>query len=215
MSDWYALRAELAVPWLHAGTRWQAVAAGLVLDRADPGHVRLLWPLFERWTTPGSTLADEEALRQIGSLIGRAQRVTTILEMAIWLSEQPGALEEPDLDHRRVPGLPEAVADLAVLAVPVAGTDASDEPVLVTRGVLRVAGRFIGEPVDRKNKLTDGRLAVARMIGGGTNARSAHLGLIELASTLCRPANPLCTECPLNAWCVGSNSEQQLQEQLF
>lgn len=215
LTGWFGSRGELAVPWLRAETRWQAVAAGLLLDRADPGHVRLLWPLFQRWSEPGSTTAEEDALRQIGTLMGRAHRVSTVLEMADWLTEHPGALEEPDLDHRLVPGLPEHLSDLAVLAVPVAGEDASDEPVLVTRGVLRVAGRFIGEPVDRKNKLTDGRLAVARMIGGGANARSAHLGLIELASTLCRPVDPLCTECPLQAWCVESTAEQQRQEQLF
>ena len=75
-----------------------------------------------------------------------------------------------------------SVADLAVLVVPLAGEDDSEEPVLVTKGVLRVASRFGREPVDRKNRLTDGRLSVARMVGGATNFRRAHLGLIELAT---------------------------------
>jgi DNA (cytosine-5)-methyltransferase 1 len=203
------------VPWLRAGTRWQAVAAGLLLDRAETSHVRLLWPLLERWERPEATTAEEDALRQIGELMGRGRRVAVLLQMADWLTERPGALEEPNLDHALVPGLPEHIADLAVLAVPVAGEEASDEPVLVTRGVLRVASRFIGEPVDRKNKLTDGRLAVARMIGGGTNAREAHLGLIELASTLCRPVDPVCTECPLAELCVSSKADTQRAGHLF
>ena len=59
---------------------------------------------------------------------------------------------------------------------------------LAGRGVLRVVARFTGEQVDRHNRLTDGRLGVARMIGDGSDARDAHLGLIELAAAVCRPA---------------------------
>ena len=68
---------------------------------------------------------------------------------------------------------------------------------LAGRGVLRVVARFTGEQVDRRNRLTDGRLGVARMIGDGSDARDAHLGLIELAAAVCRPAEPSCVECPL------------------
>ena len=103
----------------------------------------------------------------------------------------------------------EAVADLAVLAVVTGAEDESEEPVLVGRGVLRVVARFTGEHVDRRNRLTDGRLATARMIGDGSNARDAHLGLIELAASLCRPIAPLCTECPLTRICHGSQADAQ------
>ena len=89
------------------------------------------------------------------------------------------------------------MADLAILVVSRRREDESEEPVLVTKGVLRVAARFIGDPVDRRNRLTDGRLEVARMIGDDSDARAAHLGLIELANTLCRPVEPVCTACPL------------------
>ena len=89
------------------------------------------------------------------------------------------------------------MADLAVLAVATGTEDASEEPVLAGRGVLRVVARFTGEQVDRRNRLTDGRLGVARMIGNGSDARKAHLGLIELAAAVCRPAEPACVKCPL------------------
>ena len=67
---------------------------------------------------------------------------------------------------------------------------------LAGRGVLRVVARFTGEQVDRRNRLTDGRLGVARMIGNGSDAREAHLGLIELAAAVCRPAEPACVQVP-------------------
>ena len=63
---------------------------------------------------------------------------------------------------------------------------------LASRGVLRVVARFTDEQVDRRNRLSDGRLGVARMIGDGSDARDAHLGLIELAAAVCRPERPVC-----------------------
>ena len=83
----------------------------------------------------------------------------------------------------------EAVADLAVLAVPAGiDDDDSEEPVLAARGVLRVAARFTGEPtLERRNRMSDGRLAVARMIGYGPNcprrtARPHRVGHCHLPS---------------------------------
>jgi len=126
----------------------------------------------------------------------------------------PECLDDDDA-VRQIPGVNDAVADLAILAVVTGAEDESEEPVLVGRGVLRAVARFTSEPVDRKNRLTDGRLATARIIGDGTNARDAHLGLIELAASLCRPLAPLCTECPLATTCCSSQAEAQRQALLF
>ncbi len=70
------------------------------------------------------------------------------------------------------------------LALPehTATTGESEEPVLITKGVLRVASRFQGNDADKRNVQTDGRIAVAGMIGLGDDSRPAHLGLIALAS---------------------------------
>jgi DNA (cytosine-5)-methyltransferase 1 len=215
LANWLAQRSTLSIPWLRAETRWQVIAAELLLDRAETEHVRLVWPTLRMWKTPQALSAMSNALRDIGRLIGREQRVAKLLELADWWT---GGLAEPPevtLDYDKVPGLAASIADLAVLVVPVSGEDDSEEPVLVTKGVLRVTSRFGGEPVDRRNRLSDGRLSVARMVGGGTNFRQAHLGLIELANSLCRPVEPICYECPLSEWCVSSAADQQRAAQLF
>ena len=104
----------------------------------------------------------------------------------------------------------EAVAELAVLAVPSrSDDDDSEEPVLAARGVLRVASRFTGEEtLERKNRMTDGRLAVARMIGYGDNARDAQLGLIELAASRMPPGRRVCDVCPLAETCASSPTQR-------
>jgi DNA (cytosine-5)-methyltransferase 1 len=41
------------------------------------------------------------------------------------------------------------------------------------------------------------------MIGYGHKARDAHLALIEIAASICRPEYRWCHLCPLSEECVG------------
>ena len=213
LADWFTSTSSRAIPWLRAATRWQVVAAEIMLERTGPDQVRNLWPLLQRWPTPKDTIAAAHELQELGRWIGRHDRATRIIEIAQWLNEHPGSLDS-DETARSLPGVNEAVADLAVLAVPTGGEDDSEEPVLVIKGVLRVAARFTGDPVDRQNRLTDGRLAVARMIGEGANTRQAHLAMIELANTVCGPADPFCTMCPLRELCWTAKQRTEV-DRLF
>jgi DNA (cytosine-5)-methyltransferase 1 len=215
LAGWFDQRPALTLPWLRAETRWQVIAAELLLDRAEADYVRLLWPTLRMWKTPDKLLHHAPELREISNLIGRRERADKLVATASWWCS--GLLQPDDiaLSDTKVPGLSESTMDFAALVVPLAQDVDSEEPVLVTKGVLRVTSRFSGEPVDRKNRLTDGRLSVARMVGGGTDFRRAHLGLIELANSLCRPVDPVCRECPISTWCTGSMAETQKAAQLF
>jgi DNA (cytosine-5)-methyltransferase 1 len=159
--------------------------------------------VIRRWPQPQDTILAEDELSEIGRWVQREPRAGRIAELAATLAQDPEIITDDDR-LRVVPGLYETLADLAILVVPSGGEDEAEEPALAGKGVLRVAARYSGEPVDRRNRLTDGRLAVARMIGIDSDARAAHLGLIELANTLCRPVEPLCPACPLQTLCPSS-----------
>ena len=158
---------------------------------------------------PGDTSDAADELVEMASWVDRKNRAKRLLQIAMRLAESPQELDD-DRQIRLALKSNEAIADLAVLAVPSGPEDESEEPVLVGRGVLRVAARFAGEPaLARRNTMSDGRLAVARMIGGGSDARDAHLGLIELAAAVCRPEKPSCEACPLEATCIASRTHRQ------
>ena len=206
LAGWFESGAVRGIPWLRATARWQVIQAELLLDRAPAEVARLIWPLLARWRMPQDTVLAENELVEISKWASRPQRAGMILELAGRLAETPEVLLDDDA-LRKVPGLTESVADLAILVVPAEGDSGSEEPVLVTKGVLRVAARFSGDPVNRRNRLTDGRLEIARMIGADSNARSAHLGLVELANSLCRTTEPACNACPLQKLCVESRAD--------
>ncbi len=210
LSDWYATRPVKTVRWLSALTRWQVVVGDLLLNRATPSAIELMWPVLEVLPTPQSVLDARDFFEDIArsAALPREAKVAQVMGLAEWLVAHPGVLDSLEVGDGLIPTnlLPEAVASLATLVVPLAGDDASEEPVLATKGVVRVAARYADtDHVEKRNKLTDGRLAVARMIGGGKSARSAHLALIELAAAICRP-RPDCPRCPLQASCVTSRA---------
>lgn len=211
LAGWFRRRRDhLALPWLDATSRWEVVAGELLLDRASPQVIRRFWPIIQKLTpSPRRGPANNdllEGLVDMSRTVGRLNRAQTIVALAGRLNETPGLLDGRAEEVKSATALSGSVIDFAALVVPGGSLghedEGLDEPVLVTKGVLRVARRFQANAVDRKNKMTDGRMAVARMIGFGPDARHAHLGLIELANSLCRPEHPACEECPLNSHCA-------------
>ena len=205
LAEWFCARQQLAVPWLRASTRWQVISGEVFLERLVGQHLQWIWPLVERWEKPGDTVSAADELHEIARWVDRASRAERLLEIAGRLAETPEALDSDRTIHSVLESS-EAVADLSVLTVPsTTDDDDSEEPVLVGRGVLRVAARFTGEEtLERRNRMSDGRLAVARMIGYADNVRDAHLGLIELAAAVCRPEGRACGTCPLTSACASS-----------
>jgi DNA (cytosine-5)-methyltransferase 1 len=206
LATWIRSRAvaELTMPWLRAKTRWQVIAGEIFAERLTNKELRHIWPLISQWEQPADTLKeDARMLNEMASWLDRVPRAERLAQMAEQLAKAPATLER-DKTTREALGKNESLADLVVLTVPTsADDDDAEEPVLVARGVLRVAARYTGEnTLERKNRMTDGRLAVARMIGYGENARDAQLALIEIAASICRPETRLCHTCPLASACA-------------
>ncbi|MEU4516237.1 DNA cytosine methyltransferase [Nonomuraea wenchangensis] len=79
-----------------------------------------------------------------------------------------------------------------------------DDILLTSQGVLRVAARVAGRPSDQKNRLTDGRIDLSRLIGGGKHAPMRMAAIREISNLYCLPDKPACVECPLRTWCLNA-----------
>jgi len=204
LADWFKGRTPVRVPWLMAKTRWQVIQAELLWARLPDRALWSAWVTVRAWPKPKDTLAALDVLTLAATGRHRAHRIAAVVEAAHWYLGNPEALKPKATaaELAMAPSVPQAVADLAVRIQP----GESEDPVLVGNGVLRVAARFYGEGVDQQNRNTDGRIALARMVGGGETSHSAHLALIELANGICGPQKPRCGECPLVAWCVEADT---------
>ncbi|WP_202817369.1 hypothetical protein [Serinicoccus sp. CNJ-927] len=171
-----------------------------LLERADANKINATWP-FVAHLKSASDIVDASALLQgLGDLIGRRARVDILLQDAVKAIDLGG--DDPDGWLLGSPSLGPTMRDVLELVAHRDDHGLDAEPVLTTKGVLRPAGRYWGSDVEKRNSRTDGRLAVARMIGSDVNSRDAHLALIEIAQGICRPKRPACGVCPLKEDCM-------------
>ncbi|MFD7474957.1 DNA cytosine methyltransferase [Streptomyces sp. NPDC059837] len=83
-----------------------------------------------------------------------------------------------------------------------------EDVLLSQQGPLRVAARIFASNSDRTNKLTDGRIELSRLIGGGSDAPIRMAALRQLAQSNCLPNEPYCAGCPLQAWCRSADDRE-------
>ena len=120
-----------------------------------------------------------------------------------------GAMGEPGIWDSRSPDLPyylnlSPAEELLFLLL-------SDEQDLLlrTQTSFRVGARVNGSDSDQRNKHTEGRVDLARLVGAGDEASTRMAAIERIGSTLCRPRDPLCGSCPLVSACAEANPVSQ------
>lgn len=199
LAAWFRSDHESSSPWFRSTSAWHVMLGEMLLNRVTPLVANSLWPLLEKYTTPEELLDRRAELREVLGWIGREDRVDSVVRLAKELRSRTHLADDEveELVSKRV--LPQAIADLAQLA-----SGEGEEPVVVTSGALRVSTRFQRNSFGRKNQNSDGRIAIAKLIGYGPDARSAQLALLELGTDVCQPVRPKCHDCPLISWCQSA-----------
>jgi DNA (cytosine-5)-methyltransferase 1 len=199
LGAWFRGDHASSSPWFHSASGWHVMLGESLLDRVSPLVANSIWPLLEKYTTPQDIVAARPELSEVLGWIGREDRVDGVMRLAkeLRIRTDPTEDELEALVAKRL--VPQSIADLAQLA----GSE-GEEPVVVTSGALRVATRFQRNSLGRKNQNSDGRIAIAKLIGYGPDARSAQLALLEIGTDVCQPTRPKCSDCPLTSWCLSA-----------
>ena len=82
---------------------------------------------------------------------------------------------------------------------------------LATQPAIRVAARVAGTESHKVNRLTDGRVDLASLVGAGADAPLRAASLRLLGSMVCRSTDPGCASCPLQQQCVKGSSRDTPQ----
>jgi DNA (cytosine-5)-methyltransferase 1 len=210
LRSWFLDGDSQRVPWLRTDTRWLVILSELLFDRVRADVAMRAWPLVSHLRTPTVTMRAPDMLGEIAGFLGRNRTVKDLLETAEYFADNPQGLKTAE-EMQKAPHVDSITATMAAWVVP--GREPG--PVVIGNAVLRVAGRVLGNSDGLRNRATDGRILVARMIGDGDGAREAFLGLVELSRSLCRPQNPQCHDCPLRQTCHAGSAHIRRQPTLF
>lgn len=181
----------------------------------------MVWPLMKELPAPSPGVpVPEQTVKTLKAVFTGARfekRIARLEALVREIEQDPDALWSPRIDRKRLPSINPALIDILELAAPTGDSEGnrSEEPVIVAKGVLRVTTRFQGIDTESRNKLSEGRLSIARMLGMNEHARNAHLALFELSRTVCTPENPKCEECPLKRKCHRFGVRDTEQAELF
>lgn len=204
LDAWWRTTLDFSTPWLKEATRWQVIMGELLLDRSGPVVRESVWPILRELPEPADTLDAKATLLLVAGWINRrsaAEQLLRIAESFVLAGE--GSVTLATLEQATADGdLPRGIGDLAALAGDSAITDDDELPVIVNQAILRVASRYANDLSRAKNKNSDGRLAVAQLIGFGSPSRNAHVALLEIGRTICTTKDPACAVCPLVKTCA-------------
>jgi DNA (cytosine-5)-methyltransferase 1 len=204
--DWIDGIDGLTVPWALPSTSWTAILGSTLLTRRPADEAREQWQVLVKLEDPQSTEDNRDRLVEVGANVGRINKARRLLDTARSLVDAGWSPDDDDeIGLARAHGVSR---DLAALAVGLGPGDGPG-PVPVTAPLLRLVSRFTGRPVAEERPRSDGRLEVARLIGGTIlrptddvhDSRRALGAAVELANRLCTAADPDCGSCPLATRC--------------
>jgi len=193
LSGWILYKEDLSVPWLEAESAWTIIQAELVLGRSGAAEIEKHWPLVEKLDMPALTVDHREDLvSQFG-----ATRASRVIKAAQWYEDNESRLDSVEVMAGN-PHVSTAIARLAHLVT----SDEVPGLLLQSAGLLRVASRYTGRNVDEVNRGTEGRMAIARLVGGSDATPFALAALVELSRSRCLSNKPDCRDCPLTDSCA-------------
>lgn len=181
-----------AVPWAYPGDVWPVVVGQVMGGRGElgwpgPADVLALTPTWREATS--AQLAGLVTMADSGRRQGAARRLAQVAEA---VRTDPDGWKGSSWRHS--PGLGPAVRDWVDLLTGSGGMVASTS-------VLRTVARLTASNVDRQNRLSHGRMELARLVGDGETAALVNASLHRLGSTVCTAYEPGCSRCPVLDLC--------------
>ena len=72
--------------------------------------------------------------------------------------------------------------------------------------VLRVTARINHSDVDKRNRMSTGRMELAILVGDDAKAATVNAAMHRLGNRICLIGEPLCTQCPIRQFCRSASS---------
>lgn len=208
--SWPALRRRLLLwfetnqrryPWRRSGNWFHALMAEMMLRRTRADQALGVYRDFtKRYRTPRAALAaPPEELAAVLYPLGLEWRIRQLRETIGYVCDHYGARgPQPDDELTNIPGV--GPYSRAILRNRWFGAREAAVDVNVARIFARLTGTRLHAESRRDRQL----VAFVQEFVNHARANDLNLALLDLAALVCRPAQPLCPQCPLKKSCAAA-----------
>lgn len=178
---------SMVAPWRKTQNLWSVLLGMTLFEKLSEQQVHLLWPTFQkRWASSEAFLADslKEAAVRATECGQTYSKLVSIAESLV---------ESRDKDNLEIPDITESQLNFAMALANLSSQRHPSVP------IARVAERVLGNGHE-KSSIGHEQLMLARLIGVDEDSL-AYAGVLEIADRYCRPAHPVCKQCPLAKLC--------------
>jgi A/G-specific adenine glycosylase len=196
--QWYRQHGR-AFPWRETTNPFHILMAEMMLRRTQARQVVAVYERFCQTYPDPLALArapEEEVRKQLYSL-GLAWRIPAFQQLARQLVEEYDDHIPDRYDILiTLPGVGDYVASaVCCFAFNQAIT-------LADTNTVRVAGRIFGVPTNAESRRRASIRALLVSLLDRQEPRSYNYALLDLAALICTPRTPVCSLCPIQAFCV-------------
>lgn len=199
---WYR-RDRRRLPWREAPSLYATVVSEFMLQQTQ---VKTVLPYFARWmqTLPdfaALAAADEPQVLKLWEGLGYYSRARNLHRLARVLAARPAPPRTP-AEWRELPGIgPYTAAAICSIAFghPAACVDGN---------VVRILARLTADPTEHRDSATAARAftPLAEALLSPQEPGDHNQAMMELGASICVRRGPLCTVCPVHAFCAGARS---------
>ncbi len=200
--DWYRVH-HRKLPWRESPSVYKTVVSELMLQQTQ---VKTVLPYFARWLAEfpdfaALAAASEDRVLKLWEGLGYYSRARNLHKLARAVAALPAVPRTP-AEWRELPGVgPYTAAAVTSISF---GAPAA----VVDGNVVRILTRLTADATEFKDN-TSAVKTVTPLADALLNHAAPgdhNQAMMELGATVCQRHNPLCTVCPVLAFCAGQKS---------
>jgi len=196
--SWYRANGQHKLPWREFRSPWATLVAEYLLIRTRVSAVsRVYSGLLEAFPCPDRVVGDRSRWMDLTASLGLPSRMYRFVETCEAVMGSYGGIIP--VDKKRLLELP-GVGHYTAAAVRCFAYGLPEA--LVDSNTIRIANRLSGIRVSpsrhRSSVVID---HVAGLYEGARGLPEENYALLDIGTTVCKSAVPMCAECPLNGTC--------------
>ena len=211
VSDYYQTNGRKSVPWRKTKDPWRVLIAEILLRKTTAGQVEPIYKILCKKSPVGLTKISNKELQKVLLPLGIHKERARLLKI---IAEEVNKIGKKSLRNedflKSLPGVgPYATNTVLCFAF------GEPKPAL-DRNMIRILERVFLIKSDRPRPHTDPWLwEISGEIVPLDNPKHYNWGVLDLASELCRPKNPKCSECPLLKICHFGEKIKKIKQKNY